>query len=199
MLPHLNLLYLNSKTLNMKKTLLVLSAVAIIGSAFTMAMIWKADDKASTVKWELPNNPGHRGTFSNLSATIDFDKAKLAESKVTASIDVKTIDGGDPKLNKHLQAPDFFDAEKFPKITFTSTEIKANGDAYVAKGTLKMKDSTKVIEFPFTFKEDGSNKAVFSGTMTLNASDYGVMKKSTDPAHPDKDKTIITISVPVNK
>lgn len=182
-----------------KQLLLILSAATLVGSAFTMAMIWKADDKASTVKWELPNNPGHRGTFSNLSATIDFDKAKLADSKISASIDVKTIDGGDPKLNSHLLAPDFFDAEKFPKITFTSTEIKANGDAYIAKGNLQMKDSIKMIEFPFTFTENGSDKATFNGTMTINASEWGVMKKSKDPAHPDKDKTIITISVPVNK
>lgn len=184
-----------------KQLIIILAATAILSSAFTMAMIWKADDKASTVKWELPNNPGHRGTFSNLSATIDFDKANLAESKITASIDVKTVDGGDPKLNAHLQAADFFDAEKFPKITFTSTSIAANasGEAYVAKGTLTMKDSTKVIEFPFTFTEESDVKAIFSGTMTINASDFGVMKKSTDPSHPDKDKTIITIVVPVNK
>ncbi len=182
----------------MKKTILILSAAVMIGSAFTMAMIWKAD-KASTVKWVLPNNPGHQGTFSNLSATIDFDKAKLAESKITASIDVKTIDGGDPKLNNHLLQADFFNAEKFPKITFTSTEIKADGANYIAKGTLNMKDSTKVIEFPFTFTENGSDKATFSGTMTINGSDFGVLKKGNDPAHPDKDKTIITIVVPVNK
>lgn len=184
----------------MKKQLpIILAAAVIIGSAFTMAMIWKADEKASTVKWELPNNPGHQGTFSNLSATIDFDKAKLAESKITASIDVKTVDGGDAKLNAHLLTADFFDAEKFPKITFTSTEIKAVGDAYVAKGKLQMKDSVKVIEFPFSFKEDGSNKAVFSGTITLNAADYGVMKPTNDPAKSGRDKTIIYITVPVTK
>jgi polyisoprenoid-binding protein YceI len=182
----------------MKKTLLILSAATILGSAFTMAMIWKIDDKASTVKWELPNNPGHKGTFSNLSATVDFDKAKLAESKITASIDVKTVDAGNPKLNTHLQAPDFFDAEKFPKITFTSTELKADGAGYIAKGTLTMKDSTKVIEFPFNFIENG-NKATFSGTITLNASDYGVMKKNPDPAKAGGDKTIIYLDVPVNK
>ena len=91
-----------------KQYLFILTAVAIISSAFTMAMIWKADEKASTVTWELPNNPGHKGTFSNLISIIDFDKAKLAESKIIASIDVKTINGGDPKLNEHLQTPDFF-------------------------------------------------------------------------------------------
>jgi len=182
----------------MKKTILILSAAAVIGSAFTLAMIWKVDDKASTITWELPNNPGHKGTFSNLSATIDFDKAKLAESKISASIDVKTINGGDPKLNAHLQAPDFFDAEKFPKITFTSTEIKADGANYIAKGKLQMKDSIKMIEFPFTFTENGKDKATFSGTMTLMASEYGVMKPGKDPSK-QGDKTIITLVVPVNK
>lgn len=182
----------------MKKTLLILSAAALIGSAFTMAMIWKADEKASTVSWELPNNPGHKGTFGGFSATIDFDKAKLAESKLSASIDVKTIDGGNPKLNNHLLQADFFDAEKFPKITFTSTEIVASGDAYVAKGKLTMKDSTKNVEIPFTFKEDSKDKATFSGTLTLMGSDYGVMKKGKDPSK-EADKTVITIVVPVNK
>ncbi len=182
-----------------KQSIIILAAAAIISSAFTMAMIWKADEKASTVTWELPNNPGHKGTFGNLSSTIDFDKAKLADSKITASIDVKTINGGDPKLNSHLLTADFFDAEKYPKITFTSTSITANGDAYVAKGNLKMKDSTKVIELPFTFKEDGKEKATFSGTITMNAADYGVMKPTNDPAKAGRDKTIITIVVPVNK
>lgn len=186
----------------MKKTLLILSAAAILGSAFTMAMIWKADEKASTVKWELPNNPGHKGTFGNLVATIDFDKANLAQSKITASIDVKTIDGGDSKLNNHLLQADYFDAEKFPKITFTSTSIEANasGEAYVAKGILHMKDSIKTVEIPFTFTENGKDKATFSGTLTVMASDYGVMKSrpGKDPSQPG-DKTIITIVVPVNK
>ena len=181
-----------------KQAILILAATILTGSAFTLAMIWKVDDKASTVSWELPNNPGHKGTFSNLSATIDFDKTKLTESKITASIDVKTLNGGDPKLNSHLMSPDFFDAEKFPKITFTSTEITASGNTYVAKGKLTMKDSTKMVEFPFTLTENGKDKATFSGTMTVMASEYGVMKPGKDPSK-QGDKTIIVLVVPVAK
>ncbi len=182
-----------------KTTLIILTAAAIITSAFTATMVWKVDTKETKIKWELPNNPGHKGTFSNPSLVIDFDKAKLSESKMIASIEVKTIDGGDPKLNNHLLQADFFDAEKHPLIAFTSTEIKAAGDSYIAKGTLRMKDSVKVVEIPFTFTEDGKEKATFSGTLTINASDYGVMKKSNDPAKADKDKTIIYLTVPVAK
>lgn len=181
-----------------KQLLLILTAAIMIGSAFTLAMNWKIDEKASSVIWELPNNPGHKGKFSNISATIDFDKAKLAESKISASIDVKSIDGGDPKLNNHLLQADFFDAEKFPKITFTSTEIAASGTAYVAKGKLQMKDSVKNVEIPFTFTEEGKDKATFSGTLTVMATDYGVMKPGKDPSK-QGDKTVIVMTVPVNK
>lgn len=181
-----------------KHTIFILAAAILLGSAFTLAMIWKVDDKISTINFELPNGD-KKGTFSNLSATIDFDKAKLADSKITASIEVKTLKAGNEKLEAHLLSPDFFDAEKFPKITFTSTEISAAGEAFLAKGKLSMKDSTKFIEIPFTFNENEKNKATFSGTMTVNASDYGVMKKTDDPTKAGRDKVIIYLVVPVSK
>ncbi|MGZ4044019.1 MAG: YceI family protein, partial [Bacteroidia bacterium] len=158
----------------MKKIILSAIAVSFL-SAYTLLSKWKADDKSSTVNWELQGSD-KKGTFSNLVTTLDFDKNKLDKSKITASIEVKTLKAGNEKLEKHLLSPDFFDAEKFPKITFTSTEIKSTETGYVAKGKLNMKDSTKVIEIPFTFNEADKNNAAFSGTMTVNASDYGVMK-----------------------
>ncbi|MGZ3884737.1 MAG: YceI family protein, partial [Bacteroidia bacterium] len=170
---------------------------AFVASAFTLATLWKADEKTSSVKFELQGSD-KKGTFSNLNATINFDKANLADSKITASIDVKTIKAGNEKLEAHLLTADFFDAEKFPKITFTSTEIKSDGAGYIAKGTLTMKDSTKHIELPFTFAEAGKNQATFSGTMTVNAADYGVMKKKPD-SKPGSDKVLIYLVVPVTK
>jgi polyisoprenoid-binding protein YceI len=178
-----------------KQHLIILTAAAVISSAFTVLMNWKADEKTSTVSWKLP---GHEGTFRNLNSSIDFDKAKLAESKITASIEVKTLKAGDEKLEAHLLSPDFFNAEKFPKITFTSTSITANGEAFTAKGNLTMKDSTKMVEIPFTFKEDGTEKATFSGTITLNAIDYGVMRKGKDSKE-GADKVSIYLVVPVSK
>jgi polyisoprenoid-binding protein YceI len=177
----------------MKRSILAITVIsAFAASAFTLSMLWKADDKASTINFELLGSD-KKGTFGNLSSTINFDKKDLAGSKIAASIDVKTLKAGNEKLEAHLLSPDFFDAEKFPKITFTSTEIKSTDAGYVAKGTLNMKDSTKVIEIPFTFTESDKSKAVFSGTMSVNACDYGVIK-------PGKAGNVnIYLSVPVTK
>lgn len=182
----------------MKKTgIAAIIILAFVASAFTLSTLWKADEKTSTVNFELPGGD-KKGTFSNLSTSINFDKKNLAESKIVASIDVKTIKAGNEKLEAHLLSADFFDAEKFPKITFTSTEIKAADAGYIAKGTLNMKDSTKVIELPFTFAENGKDKATFTGTMTLFAGDYGVMKRNPNkPA--GNDKVIVYLTVPVTK
>ena len=72
----------------MKKLFLsTIILVAIAASAFTVLNEWKTDDKAS-IKWEISN---HSGTFSNLVAKIDFDKTKLAEAKMSATVDAKTL------------------------------------------------------------------------------------------------------------
>ncbi len=182
----------------MKKIItLTLIAGAVVFSAFTLATLWKADEKASTVNWSLPNG-NKAGTFSGLTSSINFDKDKLADSKITASIDVKTLKAGNEKLEAHLLTADFFDAEKFPKITFTSTQITAKDAGFIAKGTLNMKDSTKVIELPFTFTEKDKTNAVFSGTMTIDSNDYGVTKKKAEgEAKPNT--VVITLNVPVTK
>jgi polyisoprenoid-binding protein YceI len=177
-----------------KLTLSTIIIAAFVSGAFVIASPWKADEKNSTVNWEIPGGD-KKGTFGNLSTSINFDKASLQDSKISASIDVKTIKAGNEKLENHLLSADFFDAEKFPKITFTSTEIKSNAAGYIAKGNLTMKDSTKVIELPFTFTENGKDKGVLSGTMAVNASEYGVMKSSK----PGSDKVLIYLSVPVSK
>jgi polyisoprenoid-binding protein YceI len=176
------------------KKIIICAAVISIFSAFTISALWKADEKTSTVNWELLDSD-KKGTFGNLVTTINFDKKKLEKSNITASVDVATLKAGNEKLEKHLISADFFNAEKFPKITFTSKEIKATETGYLAKGTLTMKDSTKAMDLPFTFSEKDKKQGVFSGTMTVSACDYGVIKEERR----GKDKVIIYLNVPVTK
>jgi polyisoprenoid-binding protein YceI len=112
---------------------------------------------------------------------------------MTASIVVNSLKNGNKKQEEHLLSSDFFNAEKFPTISFISTEIVSSGDVFIAKGNLTMKDSTKQIEIPFTFVENEQSKATFSGTMTLYAQDFGVMKRNQEGS----DKVIVCIDVPV--
>lgn len=179
----------------MKKQIVIASILVLaLSTAFTLAKQWKADVENSKVNWELPFHH-KKGTFGNLNAVINFDKKNLAESKITASIDVRTIKVGNEKQETHLLSADFFNAEKFSKISFTSNEVISSGDGYVAKGNLTMKDSTKPFEIPFTFVENEKGKATFSGTMTVYAQDFGVMKRNQEGS----DKVFVYLEVPVSE
>lgn len=179
----------------MKKIYVLMSAAfVIITSAFTVSMLWSVSNEGVTVNFELPEE-GTKGTLSGLKATIDFDQKDPSSSKITASVDINTLNTGNHQKDKHLLSSDFFDAEKFPTASFTSTSIQTNKEGFLAKGNLTMKDSTKAIEIPFTFTEDANGAGVFKGTMTILSSDFGIMKKGKS----GKDKVMITLSVPVKK
>ncbi len=179
----------------MKNKVIVASIVTLsICSAFTLVKQWKVDKENTKINFELPAL-NKKGTFGNLNAVIDFDEKDLQKSRITASIDAKTINTGNEKHDNHLKSPDYFNVEKYPAISFASTEIVKTGTGYLAKGKLTIKDSIKPIELPFTYTESDKTKAVFNGTITLNGSDYGILKANS----PGSDKVIVYLVVPVSE
>src|SRR5689334_8534142 len=69
-----------------------------------------------------------RGGFSKLQGTIAWDAENPASSTIETSIDAASIDTREPKRDEHLRSADFFDVEKYPTITFRSTEVKQKGE-----------------------------------------------------------------------
>ncbi|MDF2436626.1 MAG: YceI family protein [Bacteroidota bacterium] len=168
--------------------------VLVVASGFTISMLWSVKSEAASVSFELPDE-GTKGTLSGLKASIEFDQKDPASSKIKASMDVKTLNTGNKQKDDHLMSADFFNAEKYPQITFQSTSVKAAEKGFLANGNLTIKDSTKAVEIPFTFTESATGEGSFNGTMIVFAGDYGVTKKGKS----GKDKVEITISVPVTK
>ena len=85
------------------------------------------------------------GQFNKTSGTATIDTAKKTGS-VDVTIDVSSISTGVDKLNEHLKTPDFFDAAKYPTITFKSTSFKFDGDKLDAvTGDLTMHGVTKPV------------------------------------------------------
>ena len=68
------------------------------------------------------------GQFRGFDGTLDFDPADPAASSVSVSIQVASVATDVEKLDEHLRKPDFFDAEKFPTMTFASTSVAAAGE-----------------------------------------------------------------------
>jgi polyisoprenoid-binding protein YceI len=89
-----------------------------------------------------------RGKFSGFEADISVDPTNLEAATVTARIDARSIDTGEEKRDGHLRSPDFFDVEKYPTLTFTSTRVKRDGNDLEVTGNLKIKDQ----EHPITLK-----------------------------------------------
>jgi polyisoprenoid-binding protein YceI len=69
-----------------------------------------------------------RGQFTGVTGKLIYDPTDIAKSRVEASIDVASIDTRDPQRDTHLKSPDFFDVEKFPTLTFSSSRVTRKAD-----------------------------------------------------------------------
>lgn len=118
------------------------------------------------------------GRFSEFEGTVSIDRAKPAQSSVEFSIDTASIDTGNDNRDKHLRSADFFEVEKFPKITFRSTKVVPAGEnRFDVTGNLTMHGVTKVVTLPVSFlgfaKDPwGNERAGFEIETTLNRKDY---------------------------
>ena len=87
-----------------------------------------------------------RGSFTGVQGTVTADPAQPERGTVEAEIDVHTIATHDENRDAHLKSPDFFDAERYPKITFRSTKIeKAGANTFRVTGDLTIHGVTKPI------------------------------------------------------
>ncbi|WP_119678897.1 YceI family protein [Indioceanicola profundi] len=121
------------------------------------------------------------GAFPKLDGTLVLDPADPAKSKVDIVIDVTAVDTSDPKLDAHLKAADFFDAEKFPTATFKSTKVERTGENTARiTGDLTLKDVTKPVVLDATFNQAGVNPLSkvysigFDAETTINRSEWGI-------------------------
>jgi polyisoprenoid-binding protein YceI len=121
-----------------------------------------------------------RGQFKSYSGKIALDPKDFAKSSFEGDIDVASVDTGNADRDKHLRTNDFFDAEKFPKITFKSTKIAAKGEGeFSVTGEINIRGVSKPItldvEYLGTSKNPyGKTVAGISARGTVNRKDFGV-------------------------
>lgn len=120
-----------------------------------------------------------RGKFNDYRATIVYDEKDISRSSLTGTIKVASIDTDNEKRDTHLRSADFFDAEKFPDITFESKRVEKQDQQYVMIGDLTIRGVTKEIAVPFTVTEkitdtQGKTRIGFEAKLQLNRQDYGV-------------------------
>jgi polyisoprenoid-binding protein YceI len=101
---------------------------------------WSADKVHSTVGFAVKYLAGtFQGTFS------DFE-ASLSDGRLSGSAKVSSVQVKDENLEAHLQSPDFFDAERYPQLSFESSDIVRSGDELTLSGEITLKGHTEPIE-----------------------------------------------------
>jgi polyisoprenoid-binding protein YceI len=172
-----------------KQTYLLTTVVLILASAFTFiqSQDWKIAEGYS-IKFD-GGDPS--GEFSGLKGTIQFDEKNLATSKFEVTIDVASINTGNGMKNTHAKSANWFDAEKYPTINFTTSDITKTSSGFEAKGTLEMHGVKKEITLPFTFTDN-----TFAAAIEVNRLDFNI----DDGKHPNMAPTLkVAINVPVTK
>ena len=121
-----------------------------------------------------------RGTFHDIDGTIELDESDPTRSRGEFAVSAASIDTNFGARDTHLRSPDFFDAERFPNITFTSTGIERRGeDRYEVTGDLTIRDVTRPITFDVRLEGivkgmRGGRHAGLSATATLPRDDWGL-------------------------
>jgi polyisoprenoid-binding protein YceI len=120
------------------------------------------------------------GGFTKFNVNAETTSDDFSGAKVNFNADVNSITTHNEQRDGHLKSADFFDAEKFPHISFESTGItKKSDEEYVMNGNLKIKDVTKPVNLHVNFggigKDPyGNTKAGFTVEGKINRKDFGL-------------------------
>lgn len=158
----------------MKKTALFVFALAVAGAA--EAKTYEIDAEHSSVSFKIKHLGGKvRGRFDTFSGVFEYEKGKPQAWKAEAQIESASINTNLAARDKHLRSADFFDAERCPKISFTS--IKAT--AKQLYGNLTMRCVTKPVVLDIELGDEvtdpwGNVKFSVSAVGKLSRKDFGI-------------------------
>jgi polyisoprenoid-binding protein YceI len=167
----------------MKRFLALALAATIPGLAAAEASSWTIDPAHTSSQFSVRHLviSTVRGQFGKTTGTLRLDEKNLSKSAVEATIDVSSIDTRVADRDTHLKSPDFFDAAKYPTMTFKSTKVaKAGAGKLKVTGDLTLKGTTKPVVLDVSYTPaaitgmHGESRRGFSATTKINRKDFGL-------------------------
>ena len=165
----------------MKKLNSLFVALFIAGSAF--AQTWSVDKAHSTLGFTVTHLVVSEvdGSFKTFDAKITSSKEDFTDAVIEFTGDAASVFTNNDRRDEHLRGPDFFDAAKFPTLTFKSKSVKKiDAKKYIVTGDLTFHGVTKTIDLDVTFSgvtEHPFNKkklAAFKVGGIIKRSDFGI-------------------------
>jgi polyisoprenoid-binding protein YceI len=120
-----------------------------------------------------------RGRFTAFSGALAFDETAPERSSVEVRIDTASINTGVDQRDAHLRSPDFFDAERFPAITFASRRVERTADGFRVTGDLTIRDTTREVVLPVDYAGRtrdpwGGERVGFTTRLAIDRRDFGL-------------------------
>ncbi len=169
----------------MKRPLLAAVLALASTAAFAAPLTYKIDPNHTDVvaSWSHFGFSNPIAHFGQADGAITYDPANVGASKVEVTLPLSGLNSHVPDFDDHLRSDDFFDAAKYPVITFRSTSVKAAGkDKLSVTGDLTIKGITKPVTLEVTINKIGvqpmaqREAAGFNAITTIKRSDFGVGK-----------------------
>lgn len=110
-----------------------------------------------------------KGSISGIGGEVDFDPDHLADSKISLTFDMTKVVPPGSQAKREIVKSDWLDTSKYPTGSFTSKFIEKDGDSFIVKGNLKLRDVINEIVIPFKV-----NDRVATGTFDIDRLDYGI-------------------------
>jgi polyisoprenoid-binding protein YceI len=154
----------------------------------TAITTWNIDPAHSVAEFKVKHMmiSNVKGQFTRLSGSLALDESNLGNSRVDVSIEAASIHTAEAQRDAHLKSADFFDAEKFPALTFKSKNIRIVRDGELSvEGDLTIHGVTRKINFavegPTPPSKDpwGNTRVAVSATTKINRKDFGLTWNST--------------------
>ena len=155
---------------------------AVPALALAAPTTWNVDTSHSQVGFAVKHLviSNVRGEFKTYQGKIALDEADVTRSSVEATVDVNSLDTQVADRDAHLRSADFFDAAKYPAMTFRSTKVaKAGKDRLKVTGDLTLRGVTKPIVLDVTTTQavkgmGGETRRGFSATGKLSRKEFGL-------------------------
>ena len=157
--------------------------MATTPSTSAVTTTWKLDPAHSHAEFKVKHMmiSNVKGTFSGLTGDLTEHLTDSTLSFIEATVDVSTLITHDAQRDGHLKSADFFDVEKYPTMSFKSTQVRPDGDGgYKVTGDFTLHGVTKQVTFnvegPSAPTKDpwGNTRIGLTATTKINRKDYGL-------------------------
>jgi polyisoprenoid-binding protein YceI len=166
----------------MKKWIMAVGLAAVlVVPALAATSTWNLDPMHSNAQFTVRHLgiSNVQGEFTKISGTVQLDDQDVSKSSVSVSIDVSSIDTRVTKRDDDLKSPNFFDAAKYPTITFQSTNVVKSGEGLKVTGNLTIHGVTKEVTLDVTgptapITAMGGQRRGASAWIKISRKDFGM-------------------------